>query len=112
VWQQALPDTVQMIAPVGYLDMVMLEQSARLIVTDSGGIQKEAYWLGVPCVTVRDETEWVETVEAGWNQLVGAETERIVAAVRSFVVPATRPALYGDGHVVPRCVALVEMDML
>jgi len=85
------------IAPVGYLDMVRLEQSARMILTDSGGIQKEAYWLGVPCVTLRDETEWVETVEAGWNVLAGAETERIVAAVRDLAPPGQKPTwMQGD----------------
>ncbi len=77
-----LPSRVKVIEPVGYLDMVHLEQSARTIMTDSGGIQKEAYWLGVPCVTLRDETEWVETVESGWNVLVGADTERIVGAAK------------------------------
>lgn len=87
------------ISPVGYLDMVQLEQAARLILTDSGGIQKEAYWLGVPCVTLRDETEWVETVTTGWNVLTGAETERIVRAVRTAIVQSavndipTRPTV-------------------
>lgn len=98
------------ISPVGYLDMVQLEQSARLILTDSGGIQKEAYWLGVPCITMRDETEWVETVHAGWNVLVGADRERIVEQVRRFVPPRERPALYGDGHTARRIVGHMEAD--
>ncbi len=67
--------------PVPYLDMVRLERHAYAIVTDSGGIQKEAYWLGVPCITLREETEWVETVTSGWNCLVGAASDRIVSAV-------------------------------
>ena len=70
-----------LIDPVPYLDMVCLESSAHVIVTDSGGIQKEAYWLGVPCITLREETEWVETVASGWNCLVGTATDRIVSAV-------------------------------
>jgi UDP-GlcNAc3NAcA epimerase len=88
---------VHLIDPVGYLDMVRLETAARLIVTDSGGVQKEAYWLGVPCVTVRDETEWVETVAAGWNRLTGTDTGAIVAALRDFHPDTPRPALYADG---------------
>ena len=95
------------IDPVGYLDMVRLEQAARMILTDSGGIQKEAYWLGTSCITLREETEWVETVTTGWNVLVGADTERILEQVRSFAPPAARPTLYGDGHAAARCVALL-----
>ena len=79
---------LRLIDPVSYLDMVCLESDAQSIVTDSGGIQKEAYWLGVPCITLREETEWVETVASGWNCLVGSATESIVSAVLS-----TRPGL-------------------
>ena len=102
-----LNDHVRLIDPVGYFDMVTLTGSARLILTDSGGLQKEAYWLGVPCVTLRDETEWVETVEAGWNVLTGSDCDRIVQTVRSFAPPAIREALYGDGCVAAKCVALL-----
>jgi UDP-N-acetylglucosamine 2-epimerase len=90
-------DGVRFVEPVGYLDMVRLESAARVIVTDSGGVQKEAYWLGVPCVTVRDETEWVETVEVGWNHLAGAETDSIIAAIRGFTPSSPRPPLYAAG---------------
>ena len=95
------------IEPVGYLDMVRLERNARMILTDSGGMQKEAYWLGVPCVTLREDTEWVETVENGWNMLVGSDVEAIRDAVRTFAPPAERPALYGDGHASERCVEVL-----
>jgi UDP-GlcNAc3NAcA epimerase len=95
------------IEPVGYLDMARLERSARLILTDSGGIQKEAYWLGIPCLTLRGETEWVETVEAGWNKVVGTEAETIVRAAREFRPPAARPPLYGGTGAAARIVALL-----
>lgn len=99
---------VRLIDPVGYADMVRLERSARMILTDSGGVQKEAYWLGIPCVTLRDETEWVETVDAGWNVVVGTDPERIIDAVRSFTLPASRPALYGDGCASARIASVLE----
>jgi UDP-GlcNAc3NAcA epimerase len=88
---------VRLIEPVGYFDMMVLEENARLIATDSGGVQREAYFLGVPCLTLRDETEWHETVMAGWNRLVGVEPERVLAEWTTFTPPAGQPPLFGDG---------------
>jgi UDP-GlcNAc3NAcA epimerase len=98
---------IQLIDPVSYLDMMTLATSARLILTDSGGLQKEAYWLGVPCLTLREETEWVETIESGWNALVGSDSVKISHAVRSFAPANARPGLYGDGFASARCVDLL-----
>lgn len=93
---------VRQLAPVGYFDMLILEENARLIATDSGGVQREAYFLGVPCLTLRDETEWVETITAGWNELVGCDPERILGAWRNFAPPAQRPPIFGDGRAAGR----------
>jgi UDP-GlcNAc3NAcA epimerase len=103
-----LGPNVRVIEPLGYFDMMNLSQSARLILTDSGGLQKEAYWLGVPCVTLRNETEWVETVEAGWNVLAGSDCEKILELARGFSPPRTHPALYGEGCVAQACVEVLE----
>lgn len=91
--------------PLPYLEMQRLQMSAKLILTDSGGMQKEAYFHQVPCITLRDESEWGETVTAGWNQLVGADRDNIISAVLSAKMPtAEQAALYGDGHAAPKII--------
>jgi len=104
---------LRLIGPVSYFDMLLLERDARVILTDSGGVQKEAFWLGVPCITLREETEWAETVECGWNRLAGADTRRIINAVHEALGPQQSPssgkgkAIYGDGRAGERIVALL-----
>jgi UDP-GlcNAc3NAcA epimerase len=94
----AVPANVSVLEPLGYLDMAALASQARVIVTDSGGLQKEAYWYGVPCVTARPSTEWIDTVEVGANVLVDDDPGRLAAAVASARMPDGRPQLYGDGN--------------
>lgn len=93
---------VQLIPPLGYLDFLTLLRNARAVLTDSGGVQKEAYLLATPCITLRDTTEWVETVESGWNVLVGLDTAAALAALERPVPAAERPELYGAGRAAER----------
>jgi UDP-N-acetylglucosamine 2-epimerase (non-hydrolysing) len=93
----SLPENIHLIDPLGYLDMIRLMESAMKILTDSGGIQKEAYLLGVPCITLRENTEWVETIEAGWNVLVGADTARILSAIHAALPTVPQRNLYPPG---------------
>ena len=94
----AFGDHVRLIEPLSYFELASLASQARVVVTDSGGLQKEAYWYGVPCVTVRPSTEWVDTVAVGANVLVDADPEALAAAVETATMPPNRPVLYGDGH--------------
>jgi UDP-GlcNAc3NAcA epimerase len=93
-----LGSQIEPVEPLGYLDLTALASQARVIATDSGGLQKEAYWYGVPCVTMRPSTEWVDTVEEGANVLVDDDPTKIARAVAEARMPAKLPVLYGDGH--------------
>ena len=104
----AFAPNVQAIEPVGYFDMITLEANARLIATDSGGVQREAYFLSKPCITLRDETEWTETVEVGWNTLVGAQPDHILQAWRTFSPPSSQPLIFGDGCAAEKIVSILE----
>lgn len=92
-----LSESIRVIDPIGYLDMVRLEGTCSKIVTDSGGVQKEAFFLGKPCITMRDETEWVETVQNGWNVLVGADEKAIQQAIQGFNPTNERLNYFGNG---------------
>jgi len=95
---------VELIEPVGYLEMLVLEENAETVVTDSGGVQKEAFFVGRPCITLRDRTEWTETVAGGWNVLVGTDPLKIADAMRTFRPVGQRRNLFGDGHAAERVV--------
>ncbi len=99
---------VRLVEPLGYLDMLQVMAHARLILTDSGGVQKEAYMLEVPCVTLRENTEWVETVEDGWNVLVGTDTAAITDAVFGFAPAGRQRAVFGDGNASRKIVEIIS----
>ncbi len=106
----ALPAAIVAVEPLGYRQMVALECAARSIFTDSGGVQREAYFASVPCLTLRDTTEWTNTVDAGWNRLIGASTADIAAALHATPHrPHEHPPLFGDGHAAEKIVAALEL---
>ena len=103
---------VKLIEPTGYFDMVMLEENSRLIATDSGGVQREAYFLGKPCLTLRNETEWNATVKSGWNKLVGADYEQIISHWYNFIPPSERPLIFGDGLAGQKIADIISSSMV
>jgi len=98
---------IVMVKPVGYFDFLWLQKNAKKILTDSGGIQKEAYCLNVPCITLRENTEWIETVEDGWNILVGSDKEKIVSAVNSFEPSGSQRNVFGEGDASSKIVEII-----
>ena len=100
---------VEVIEPVSYLEMLLLEKNAQVIFTDSGGVQKEAFFFGVSCITMRDETEWVETVESGWNRLVGADFQMIVEAFHERKTGDSAANYYGDGTAAAQMIELIRI---
>jgi len=107
-WNLSFKDHIKIIDPVGYLDMIRLESSCSFILTDSGGVQKEAYFFEKPCITMRDQTEWVETIEAGCNILVGADQSKILSAISIFSKNKFEyPPLYGSGDAGERILTLL-----
>lgn len=108
LWEK-VEKSITVIKPVGYLDMLVLEKNARKVITDSGGVQKEAYIFKVPCVSLRETTEWVETVEDGWNVLVGADREKIINAVENFEPKSkTYTHKFGDGKASEKIVGIIK----
>ncbi len=102
---------VFVIDPVSYFDMIVLEDNARLIATDSGGVQREAYFLSKPCLTLRDETEWTETVEAGWNRLMPLDLDVVMDTWKNFTPPTAQPPIFGDGKAGEKIATLIEEIM-
>jgi len=107
LWERAEAE-LMMTEPVGYLDFVRLLAGADRVATDSGGVQKEAFYLDRPCVTLREETEWVELVQCGWNRLVGSDTRAIRAALTDPIDLPEKPPLYGDGDAAGNVVAALD----
>lgn len=109
LWDRLI-EKVRVIKPVGYLDMLVLEKNAKKILTDSGGVQKEAYIFKVPCITLRDTTEWIETVEDGWNVLVGANKEKIVKMSNEFEPKGKQRNVFGEGNASEKIAEIIGED--
>ena len=106
-----LASHIKMIEPIGYLEMIAYEMACKAVMTDSGGVQKEAFFFKKPCITLRDTTEWVELVTNGWNTLTGADTDKIISAVKNLQAPVEYPILYGDGNCAEKiCNILKQYD--
>ena len=101
-------ENIKVIDPIGYLEMLMLEENSKMIVTDSGGVQKEAYFMGKPCITMRDETEWVETVACGWNVVVGTDKSKILDNIRNFKPTRIQQAIFGDGNAAQKILNIIN----
>jgi UDP-N-acetylglucosamine 2-epimerase len=99
---------LRLVRPLGYVDFLQLLAGAAAVLTDSGGVQKEAYLLRIPCLTLRETTEWVETVELGWNRLVGLDRERVLAALEDLDPPRDHPELYGGGRAAEAVIDAIE----
>lgn len=107
-----LADHLHLIEPVGYFEMLTLEENARLIATDSGGVQREAYYLGIPCLTLRDESEWGATITTGWNKLVGADQQAILENWFNFQPPTEHPPIYGAGTAAQHLTEIITATFL
>lgn len=110
-WKFAINENVSLIEPLGPLDILQLQENADCILTDSGGMQKEAYLLGARCITLREETEWVETVSAGWNSLAGVDAKRIRALYGTWKPARERPLLYGDGRAAEKIAQILKDEL-
>jgi len=102
------PANLRIVEPMVYFDFLSALMNAEKVLTDSGGVQKQAYFFGVPCITLREETEWIETVQAGWNVLVGTKPTSIVEAAENFSPSGGRPNFYGAGRAAPSIVKVME----
>jgi UDP-N-acetylglucosamine 2-epimerase (non-hydrolysing) len=104
----SLSENIRCIEPVGYIDMLTLMKNAKKILTDSGGIQKEAYIMGVPCITLRENTEWIETLTGGWNVLVGSDKGKILAAIMADVEMSSDNSVFGNGDAAKKIVRIIS----
>ena len=105
--KEKIKSNVSLVKPVGYIDFLWLEKNAKMILTDSGGMQKEAYLLKIPCITLRENTEWVETIEDKWNILVGADKEKILKAIEKFNPKGSQKKYFGDGKTAKKIIEVL-----